>query len=235
MILDPFIEGQNGYRTALTERQWIDFGAALRQVHTAQPPPEISRGIPRETFDPRWREAVRAFQAQVDGSIYPEPVAAKLAAFMRLRSAEIRFVVERAADLAGELQAHPPQFVLCHSDVHAGNILIAAEGAVYIVDWDAPIFAPKERDLQLIGGSAAWNDPRQAAWFYQGYSSTDVDHTALAYYRYERVIWDIAAYCEQLLLSDEGGEDREQSYEYFASNFLPGHEIDFAREADSQT
>jgi spectinomycin phosphotransferase len=59
-----------------------------------------------------------------------------------------------------------------------------------------------------------------------------MDQAALAYYRYERVIQDIAAFGEQILLTEAGGEDREQGYQYFTSNFLPGHEIDLALQAD---
>ena len=34
---------------------------------------------------------------------------------------------------------------------------------IYIVDWDEPIMAPKERDLMFIGGGVAnvWNKPRK--------------------------------------------------------------------------
>jgi hypothetical protein len=41
---------------------------------------------------------------------------------------------------------------LCHSDIHAGNILIDVNDDFYIVDWDNPILAPKEHDLMFIGG-----------------------------------------------------------------------------------
>lgn len=44
---------------------------------------------------------------------------------------------------------------------------------------------------------------------------------AVVYYSYERITEDIAIYCEQLLLSDQGGQDREQSLYYLKSNFLP--------------
>jgi len=54
----------------------------------------------------------------------------------------------------------------------------------------------------------------------------------MAYDRYERIIEDIAVYFEQIFLSDEGGEDRKQSLEYLESNFLPGHRIDLAYQAD---
>ena len=49
--------------------------------------------------------------------------------------------------------------------------------------------------------------PENIALFYQGYGQAAVDQTVLAYYRYERIVQDIAAYCQQLLLTDEGGAD----------------------------
>ena len=71
---------------------------------------------------------------------------------MRAKRAEIDHLVRRAGELALALQARPLEFVLCHSDVHAWNLLISTDGELYIVDWDNPILAPKERDLMFIGG-----------------------------------------------------------------------------------
>jgi len=65
-----------------------------------------------------------------------------------------------------------------------------------------------------------------------GYGAAQVDPMALAYYRYERIIQDIAVYCEQLFLSDEGGEDRAQSLQYLTSNFLPDGTIEIAYKSD---
>jgi len=68
--------------------------------------------------------------------------------------------------------------------------------------------------------------------FYQGYGQTQLDPIALAYYRFERIIQDIAVYCEQLLLSNEGSEDREQSLIFLESNFLPDGTIEVAYRSD---
>jgi spectinomycin phosphotransferase len=228
LILYPFIQGRNAYEVPLSRKQWLDFGAALRAIHAAQLPPELASRIPRETFSSYWRDWVRYFQHQVEVSAYTEPVAAKFAAFMHEHRDEITRLVARADQLSASLQSRSFELVLCHSDIHAGNLLLTPSGRLYIVDWDNPIFAPKERDLMLVGGSSTWLNPRQAARFYQGYGLSAVDPVALAYYRCERIIWDFAAYCEQLLLSAEGGGDREQSYRYFTSSFLPGHEIELA-------
>jgi spectinomycin phosphotransferase len=239
MILYPFIQGKNGYEVRLSDRQWLDFGNALKQVHAAQIPAALLQRIPRENYSPRWREMVKDFQAQVENITFSDPVAAKLATFMRAWRDEISHMVERAGLLGLALASRSLEFVCCHSDIHPGNLLIAESEAGYsaglfIVDWDNPILAPKEHDLTLIGGCYSWKEPRETALFYQGYSldpdngRTRVDRMALAYYRYERIIQDIAAFCEQLLWTAEGGEDREQAYQYFASIFLPNHEFELA-------
>jgi len=188
----------------------------------------LSAQIPPETYSPQWRELVKTFQAQAEQTTFPDQVAAKLAAFIKTHRDEIDLLVDRAGRLGRALQARPPELVLCHSDIHAGNLHLGANDALYIVDWDAPVFSPKEHDLAMVGGSSIWHSPRQEALFYQGYGPAEIDRTAMAYYRCERIILDIAEYCEQLLLSTEGGEDREQSYQYFTGIFLPDHEVDLA-------
>ena len=110
----------------------MDFGAALKAIHTTKVPAGLAGLIPCETYSPRWRKMVKTFQAQIEMSTF-----------------------------------------------------------------DNPSFAPKERDLILVGGSTVWNNPSNEALFYQGYGPAEIDRMALAYYRYERIIQDIAAITEQ--------------------------------------
>lgn len=228
MILYPFITGKNGYEVRLSDQHWLDFGTALKGIHAAKLPPALMQRIPPETYSPLWREMVKTFQAQVEETSFDDPTAAKLAAFMQVKRAEISHLVARAGQLGLALQARSLELVLCHSDIHPGNILIGANDALYILDWDNPILAPKERDLMHIGGSIIWNDEREKALFYQGYGPLEIDRMALAYYRYERIIQDIAEFCKQLLLTSEGGKDREQSFMYFTGQFLPNHQVQIA-------
>jgi spectinomycin phosphotransferase len=148
--------------------------------------------------------------------------------------AEIDHLIERARQLASELQSNPLEMVLCHTDFHGGNILISNENKLYIVDWDNPLLAPKERDLMFIGGGidAIWKSKAEEAVFYGGYGEAKIDLRALTYYRYERVIEDLAVISEQLFLSNEGGADRERSYGWFTSNFEPGGTIEIAQKTD---
>jgi spectinomycin phosphotransferase len=235
-ILYPFVDGQNGYEVDLTDRHWIEFGATLKRIHTTTLTSALSSRIQRETYAPKWREIVKTFMARIETDTIADPVASKLAAFLQNKRAEVLDLVERTDRCAQTLRARSPEFVLCHSDLHAGNTLIAADGAFYLVDWDNPILAPKERDLMYAGGGqfGATRPPaEEERLFYLGYGQTEIDDNALAYYRYERIVEDIAVYCEQLLLSNDGGADREQALKYLKSNFLPGGTIEIAYRADA--
>jgi len=236
IILYPFIEGKDGFEKELTDQHRRTLGAAFRGIHTAQIPLELKENIRKETFSSEWRDDMKSYQSQAEKKVFTEPMSANLVEFMKSKRSEITHLIVRAEKLASELQSKPLEFVLCHTDIHGGNILISDNGELYIVDWDDPILAPKERDLMFIGGGIdeIWKSKQEEAVFYEGYGETEINITALAYYRYQRVIEDLVVICEQLLLTDEGGADRERSLGWFTSNFEPGQTIEIAEKTDEQ-
>jgi len=234
LILYPFIEGKNGFTRALTDEQWLTLGKTLKQVHEINVPPSIKQRLRQETFSSKWRQIVRTLYTHVEATANGDKVALKLLAFMRKNIMIIRRLVDRAEQLAQILQNESPQFVLCHSDIHGGNILINNDNTIYIVDWDDPIIAPKERDLMFIGGGVAnvWNKPHEEALFYKGYGKIEVNRTILAYYRHERIVEDIAEYGQNLLLTTAGGENRSEMYNHFLAMFKPRGVVDIAFKTD---
>ncbi|MCX5971754.1 MAG: aminoglycoside phosphotransferase family protein [Coprothermobacterota bacterium] len=235
LILSPFIEGHNGYQVNLSDHHWVTLGMTLKRIHTTVVPPALKGCIRRETYTPQWRESVKDFMGRLDDSTPEDPIAAELAGFLRAKHEEILDLVGRAERLAAELQARSENFVLCHSDIHAGNLLISAEGALYLVDWDEPIWAMKERDLMSVGGGlmgGGHTPQEEETLFYQGYGPTPIDPVPLAYYRYERIIDDIAVDCDCITSGKEGDDDRRQSLGYLKSNFLPHNTIEIAYQSD---
>jgi len=234
MILYPFLEGKNGFETELSDNHKRTFGAALKGIHSVQLPQELKKQIPQETYSPKYREQVKEIQRQVENIAFSDLNAARLAKFIKSKRSEIDRLIKRTEELASELQSRSHESVLCHTDIHGGNILITNDDQFNIVDWDAPLLAPKERDLLFIGGGIdyIWKSKRDESIFYEGYGKTDIDFKVMAYFRYERVIEDLAAYAEQLLLTDEGGADREEAYERFTNNFEPGQTIEIANKTD---
>ena len=80
VILFPFIEGQNGYEIKLSTAHWHTFGVTLKQMHTMDVSPTVTRNIQQETYDPRWRNIVTTSLARIKDTTFPDAGAAKLAA-----------------------------------------------------------------------------------------------------------------------------------------------------------
>lgn len=233
LIVYPFVNGQNGFCCHLTDGQWITLGTTLKQIHELDVPQSIKDRIRKETYSSKWREAIRSLDG-IDGDFADDETALKLQAFIKQHKAIIDRLVNRAESLSQMIQEKSAEFVLCHSDIHGGNVLIDESGTLYIVDWDEPIMAPKERDLMFIGGGVAnvWNNPREEEFFYKGYGKTNINKAILAYYRHERIVEDVVEYCQALLLTSDGGEDRPEMYKQFMDMFEPNGVIDIAFKTD---
>lgn len=237
LILYPFIEGRNGYEMELSDRHWHDFGTALKKIHTAPLPSTLTSHIQQETYSSQWREMVKMFLIHLEGFLLDDELARKTAVFLQTKRDELLRLVEHTQQLANTLQQSDLPFIVCHADIHAGNVLITANDDFYMVDWDTPILAPKERDLMYVGGGQFGNTrtpAQEAALFYQTYGEMAVDPAALAYYRYERIIQDIAVECQQIFSTTEGGEDRQTAFRYLTLNFLPNSVLEIAYQSDLQ-
>ncbi|WP_115704211.1 phosphotransferase enzyme family protein [Legionella sainthelensi] len=230
-VIYPYVEGRNSVEVNLSDTQWIELGATMKKFHSADIPRAITSSVHRETFSSKWRQTVKTFLRRIEEEVFEESIASIMASFLKSKRKEILELLMCAEHLAHMLQKQPLEYVLCHADIHGWNLLIDEEGALYVVDWDTLLFAPKERDLMFIGsglGDSKRMPTEDEALFYQGYGPSNINYDALAYYRCERIIEDIGVYCEQIFLSDEGGEDRIQSFKYLQSNFLPNGTIERA-------
>jgi spectinomycin phosphotransferase len=234
-ILYPFFDGKTGFEVALSKTQWIALGESMKAVHTTRLPGALAERVPQEDYSPRWRKSVKAFHKQVGQDRYDDPIAARLAAFWLTKRDEIERIVERAEQLALVLQKRALTLAVCHSDLHGRNVLVGTDDEVAIVDWDEPILAPKERDLMFIGGGVGgiWNNDQEVGWFYQGYGQTEIDLLALSYYRYERIIVDIAEYSEQIFGLHGSAEERQKGLGLI-NQFLPNNVVDIAHRTYQQ-
>jgi spectinomycin phosphotransferase len=229
-MLYPFFEGKNAFESPLSRAQWIALGEAMREVHTTILPSELARRVPRESYSPRYRAIVKALDSQVELRSFDDRQAAQLGAFWMSKRDDIRAVVERAEQLAQHMHKRAASLVLCHSDLHAGNVLVGADDHLTIVDWDNPILAPKERDLMFVGASVggSWNEPREKEWFFTGYGPAEIDSLAIAFYRYERIVVDIAEYGRRIFDVQRTPKERQSDLQKLVSAFVPNNVIDIA-------
>ncbi len=130
----PFVAGRNGYEVGLSAQHWHTFGQAIQRLHTIPVPPAITQQIPHETYSPHGHERVRHFLSQLEDDDFFDDVAAQLVTFLRAKQAQTLDLVERAEQCAQMLQQRGADFVVCHSDLHAGNLLIDGNDHLFIVD-----------------------------------------------------------------------------------------------------
>ena len=230
LIVYPFVEGQDGFHCSLNHQQWMQFGKTLWEIHNIEVPQSIQTCIRREDFSPKQRNAVKYLYTQIEKIKITDETGIKLKKLLKKYKATIEQMVNFSEKISKNLLNQPLKFVLCHSDIHGGNILLSENNTFYIVDWDDPIMAPKERDLMFIGGGVGnvWNQQHEKELFYKGYGNAKVNEIILAYYRFERIIEDVAEYSQELLLNEDSNKDREQMYKEFADQFKPHGVIDLA-------
>lgn len=232
VLLYPFIHGANAMDLGLTDPQWVEYGAILKQIHSVRLSRDLQRRVPHEAFVPTWSRNVRRLQATIEHLDQRDRYVRELAAIWREKHNQITEIVARAEELGRRLQTRHSEFVLCHTDIHLANVLVDPVGHLHVVDWDAPLQAPKERDLHFVVESAIGRIPigrREEELIFQGYGPTSLDWEALTYYRFDWVSGDLLEYGRQVcLIEDASAASKEQAIERTRSMFEPGQSVDSA-------
>ncbi len=228
LILYPFIEGDSGWRPDLTDAQWQAVGMALKQIHQVTPPSEGFPLLRKETFaTSEYGSSVRTLGAHIrrtDGGSQSER--SMRACWMEHQST-IHTALTTMETLAGALRQRSGPQVICHADLHPGNIIRGHANRVFVIDWDDVMLAPKERDFLFVGEPQAGELAHEGAPpFFQGYGPTTIDWAALTYYRFERVVQDVIECGRIVFLSDDVGEAaRAGEADLFCAIFAPDGEI----------
>jgi spectinomycin phosphotransferase len=215
----------------MSDNQWREFGLTLHAVHASGLAEELCGQLPVESFALPSAALARRILDLTETREFENPVAAQFAAFWREHAKRIRQMLSRAEELGRLLQSRSFNYVLCHADIHAANILVHEDGRISLIDWDGPLVAPRERDLLFVVGSriARSVEPREEELFFAGYGPVEIDREALIYYRYERIVEDLGEIGRSVLL-DPGPSDQMRAEEsrLARSFFAPGGDIDHA-------
>lgn len=255
LVLYRHIAGRVGMDRGLTAAQWRSFGTTIGRMHALPLPAAVTEAVPVESYTPRWDgstqewDSLRRLDTQVTegmtvhhGTGGPDPLTAEVTAFWRCHTGRIRALVDCAEVLARRLRDADLPLVLCHADLHTGNVLVEPDGRLWIVDWDEAILAPKERDLMFaVGGgiSRAWVGERDEEQFLLGYGDAGgsavgdpVNPLALAYYRHAWAVQDIASFGEEIFTRPDLDEpNRREAARYLRGLFEPGEIVELAGES----
>jgi spectinomycin phosphotransferase len=205
VLLYPFVDGTDCWIPGLTDDQYVEYGRILAAIHAAKAPDNV----PEETFDPHSIPLLGTRTGQ-------------LLELLRPHARHLDLLIERAEALRADVAATPPRDrVLCHGDIHSGNMLSTKDGQLSIVDWDAPILAPRERDLVFVL-EGPWGDQpateHQKALFYKGYGRYDVHRPTLDYYYVERIVDDIGQFALSVLDPAASNETKRTALHWLERN-----------------
>jgi spectinomycin phosphotransferase len=234
LVVAPFVEGTLALSVVLDDAQWRAYGGFLGALHATRIPSTLERLLPRETFTPY---NVAEVHTLVATRPVPSrgPARAVVSAFWRDHAARIERLLTRCDELARRLAADPPPNVLCHADIHRGNILVEPAGGLRFIDWDGVVYAPRERDLMFVidgvtGGPRV--TARQQHLFLEGYGPVEINRVALAYHRHAWAIQDIGEYTAQVLRRGRVARaEREEALARLVGQFDPDGQV-AAAEAD---
>jgi spectinomycin phosphotransferase len=228
IMLYPFIDGETGWHPGLNDEQWRAVGVALKQIHGTTLPPEGFPSLRNERFDPgeysRWIESFETQQLALhDGS----SIERDLRSCWIAHQSTIHTLLTLMENLARSLQTQAGPRVICHADLHPGNILRTPSNEVFVIDWDDVMLAPKERDFLFVNETSSTDQTPSP--FFQGYGASEIDWAALTYYRGERVITDLIACAQDVLFRDDLEEaTKAEAVELFRAIFSENGEVNLA-------
>jgi spectinomycin phosphotransferase len=202
VLLYLFYEGFSGWDTPMSEAEWEETGRVLKQIHEAAIPAEFLNSVRNESFNPQeYINWIKDFEKQQLHSPGKNKFEQELLAGWRMHQAPIHRLLNLMEKLARRLQEKSGPFVICHADLHPGNLIRRQDGRVFVIDWDEVMLAPRERDFLFIKETP----------FFAGYGEVKPDWNALTYYRCERVIQDLIAYAQDVFFRDDLGEESKQA------------------------
>ncbi|MET8093662.1 phosphotransferase [Micromonospora sp. NPDC005220] len=212
----PWVSDQRALDGPMTVAHWRAYGEVLAAVHAVPVTDELSRLLPAGgAAYPSIVTATRAMAARLrDPADRADPLVAELAGVWSAVADQVGVLIGEVERRAVDQRDRPGSGVVCHGDPHLGNLLLGADGQVWLIDWDDAVLAPPECDLMFVlGGVLAFAPitPDQQRAVLAGYGAADVDLVRLAWFLAVRALDDLSDWTRQALDVDAGAADRGQA------------------------
>jgi spectinomycin phosphotransferase len=221
LILYPFITTDTASVVEMSHEQWVSLGKIVKEIHSTNLSGLVAE-LPKENFSKKWIDWIKDLSIKIEDNNNEDVLKTQMARIWNEKLKKIDEMVERAVELSQAIEKRNLENVLCHTDLHEDNILVK-DKEIFIVDWDNPMLAPKERDLMFMIGT------KNEGSFFIGYGKTTIDKQVMAYYLYEWVIQDMCDYLARVFTEqDSGSSIKKAAMKSFCQLFEPGNAVDKA-------
>jgi spectinomycin phosphotransferase len=197
IALFDLISGTTAEQQKLTDRQLERLGELFARIHQSKT--MIGEYSVRERFEIPFRDRLVAIfddMSKISGSSTKYKTQLKF--FLELHRKQFTEELERLGELQRKVRRKNLEFVNCHGEPSPGNVLSSSSGEVYLLDWDDPIFAPKEKDLLFFKDNI---EPVM-----RGYSlfskDNNIDRDVLEFYGHMWNLGEIADYGSKILFEN---------------------------------
>jgi spectinomycin phosphotransferase len=204
IALFDLISGTTAEQHNLSEKQLERLGELLASIHQSKA--MIGEYSVRERFEIPFRDRLVAiFNDMSKISSNSTNYKARLKFFLEPHRQKFMKELETLGELQRKVRRKNLEFVNCHGEPSPGNVLASNSGEVYLLDWDDPIFAPKEKDLLFFKDSI---EPVM-----KGYSlfSKDInlDQDVMAFYGHMWNLGEIVDYGGKILFENHSDEQNQ--------------------------
>jgi len=197
IALFDWISGRTAEEHKLTDTQLERLGELLAKIHQSKT--IIGEYPVRENFTIPFKNRFLAIcdsMSKISGNSTKYRTRLKL--FLGPHGQEFMQELETLEKLQRKVKTKNLEYVNCHGEPSPGNILSSDNGEIHLLDWDDPIFAPKEKDLLFFKDNV---EPVM-----KGYSvfSKDniIDQDVLEFYGHTWNLGEIAYYGGRLLFEN---------------------------------
>lgn len=216
-----YIHGVTPRTNPLSVAQRCDMATTVGRIHRVSATMVIPETRRIETFVPRW-DAVWYAMLTHEWHMLPKPLQLMLT---DARPALIT-LYQRMRHVGTYLQTHTPPLVLCHSDIHGWNVIVAGDHTC-LIDFEGLVIAPAEQDLFCWYDDDAW--PAIFATYQQVVGGHTLNVHAMYFYQVKRYLEDIYEWVVELCDTRLASALRE---EYTT---LMQHVLTFAPEMTNKT
>lgn len=205
-----FISGSNANDQKLNDKQRFALGGLLGKIHQAKK--VIGDFAIKEDFKygsiDRLLETLGKIDVYLkDSSMYKS----KTAQLLMGSKEKILKRIKELDELGEKLRSQNIDFVICHSEPHPWNTMIDEKGEVYLIDWDDSLFAPKEKDLNMIK-----DDQVKLEGYKSIVGDFKINQEIIHYYQMEWNISEIDAWSASLLYA----KSNETQYQHYLEQFV---------------
>lgn len=206
-VLFNFIKGKTAIEGDFTPQQYQQLGEVLSRIHQAYK--TIGEYSAKEDFNIKNEPEFIKVVSIIDNHLPKDEIETE--ALVILKPIRLKLLNEliELSRLGKILKDKDLEFVLCHGEPSPGNIMVDQNNEVYLIDWDEPLMAPKEKDLLFFESNLG---P-----FSTGYAkfSSDViiDREAWNFYIHSWNVAEIIDWGQRIFINKLSAEEKQHALE----------------------